>query len=347
VLAWESGFFDCRDFAAALRGDRPLADAAQLCLYGIWSKSREVEPTLAYVRATQATARPIDTVGFDSRVSTETGRRERFPRFVIDFFDRLDPALISESERADLTAMSIGLVPADYYAKPGPRNWNRELPRRLIATLDARRAELEHIYPPHEVDWARQSLVSFLAMDHALPADAEQGNADGYTRDTAMAENLLWWLDGPLKGRKVMVWAHNYHVGMDFPSASAPASRPQGGPTGRFLKRALGDGIYTLGFLTHHGSHYYAGGGFGQESPEAIPAPPAGSLEDLLHGQGKPYLFQDLKSLPEGHWLRQPQTAGAYFYEPQQIVWPRLYDGFFFIDEMKPSTERSQESPSP
>ncbi len=338
VLAWEAGFFDCRDFDAALRGDRPLAEAAALCLYGIWSKSREVEPTLAYVRATRATMRPIATVGFDSRVSTDAGRREGFPRFVTSFFDRLDRGLISSAERADLAAMSSGLLPADYYAKPGVRNWNRELPRRLIATLDARRAELERIYPPHEVGWARQSLVSFLAMDRALPGDANQGNADGYSRDTAMAENLLWWLRGPLAGRKVIVWAHNYHLGMDLSFPAGAGGRAFGGPAGRFLKRELGDGLYTLAFLAHHGSIFYTGSDPAKEPPEVLPTPQPGSLEDLLHGLGRPYLFLDLKSLPAEHWLRQPQTAGAYFYEPQTVDWPRVYDGFFFVDEMRPST---------
>ncbi len=344
VLAWEAGFFDCRDFAAALRGNVATSEAADLCLYRIWARSREVEPTLAYLRATQATPRPIESVGFDSRVSTESGRRERFPAFITSFFDRLDRGLICSAERADLTAMSIGLLPADYYAKPGVRNWNRELPRRLIAALDARRAELERIYPPREVDFARQSLVSFLAMDRALPPDSNAGNADGYSRDTAMAENLMWWLEGPLAGRKVMVWAHNYHVQMDFSHPAAFSSRPLGGPTGRFLERELGPDLYTLGFLTHHGFYFYAGGGLGTDVPEPIPAPPPGSLEDLLHASGKPYAFLDLESLPAGHWLREPQTAGAYFYEPQSLDWPRLYDGFFFIDEMKPSTEIS---PSP
>ena len=55
--------------------------------------------------------------------------RSSFPASIFEFFDRLDPALISKQERADLTAMSVGLVPADYYNKPGERRYNRDLPR--------------------------------------------------------------------------------------------------------------------------------------------------------------------------------------------------------------------------
>jgi len=128
VLAWESGFFDVPVMAAALRSDVPLPDAAARGLYQIWSKSAEVQPVLAYLRATQGTARPLQVVGFDCRVATARSRSELFPAFLFEFFDRLDPVLLSKAERADLTAMSVGLVPADVYEHPGERRYNRELP---------------------------------------------------------------------------------------------------------------------------------------------------------------------------------------------------------------------------
>lgn len=339
ALAWEAGFFDCRDMAAALRGPAPLPEAASLCLYGLWWKSAHVQPTLAYVRAMQATARPIELVGFDCRVSTRSGRNERFPAFVFGFFDRLDPALISAQERADLTAMSAGLVPKEHYEKPGPRNYNRALPKRLISIIDSRRAELLRVASPREIDFARQSLVSLLAMDRALPPDLEKGNPDGYSRDTAMAENLLWWLNGPLRDRKVIVWAHNFHVFTGgFGQSGAHPGLPQAGSTGRFLEEALGDALYTIGFDAHSGVYRYADPA-ADEGPVEIEAPPAGSLEDLLHRLGKPYLFVDFRALPGDHWLRAPLAAGFNFHAPQVREWPRLLDAAFFIDRMEPSAQ--------
>ncbi|HEX5760145.1 MAG TPA: erythromycin esterase family protein [Thermoanaerobaculia bacterium] len=339
ALAWEAGFFDCRDMAAALRGGGPLTDAAALCLYRLWGQSAQVQPTLAYVRATQATARPLELVGIDCRVSTASGRQERFPASIFAFFDRLDPSLISAAERADLAAMSAGLVPKDYFDKPGERNYNRALPRRLIAAIDARREELLRHASPRDVDFVRQSLVSLLAMDRALPPDLEKGNPDGYNRDTAMAENLLWWLDGPLRDRKVIVWAHNFHVFTDaFTPRGAPPPRAHGGSMGRFLRQALGDGLYTIGFDSHHGVYQYADPNAGAEAVE-IAAPPAGSLEDLLHRAGKPYLFVDFRTLPPDHWLREPLSGGFYFHEPVERDWPRLLDAAFFIDRMEPSAK--------
>lgn len=338
VLAWESGLFDVRLMDTALRGDVPLQEAASRGLYQIWSKSVEVQPVFAYLRATQRTAHPLQSVGFDCRIAKDESRSKLFPAFVFEFFDQLDPALISKQERADLTAMSVGLVPKDVYDHPGERIYNRDLPRRLLSVIEARRADLLVRSSPWEIDFVRQSLVSFLSMDRALGGRAGTGyDEDGYSRDTAMAENLLWLLQGPLAGRKVIVWAHNFHVMRDFTSAKAAGTEaakthPAAGAMGLHLARALGRDFYVIGFLTHHGRFGYA-----EEAPEDFPTADPASLEGLLHTVGKPQLFLSLRDLPPDHWLRSPISSGFYFHEPQTTQMPRIYDAVFFIDEMTPS----------
>ena len=336
VLAWEAGFFDMQLVAKSLRAGQPASDAASRGLYKIW-RVKEVATTLDYVRVSQGTDRPIETVGFDCRVSTIEARGEHFPRTVFEFFDRLDPSLISAQERKDLIAMSEGLVPVDYYNKPGLRQFNRGLPKRLVETIDRRRGDLLVHYSAREIDWVRQSLVSLMAMDRALgPGDKQP--ADGYNRDAAMAENLLWWLNGPLKERKVIVWAHNYHVMHDlYGRTASPGVAPvreakltvPGGPMGRFLKDELGADLYTIGFNSFSGF-------LGEENEPPTVTP--GDLETLLHGVGRPLLFLDLSRLAADHWLRAPMTGNFYFHEPYAANWTRVFDGVFFIDSQKPSS---------
>lgn len=335
VLAWEVGIADAPYLDTALRSDVPLPEAGSQALYAIWREAREVMPTLEYVRSSWRTPRPILTVGFDSRISVPKNRSERWPAAVFAFFDRLDPTLISAPERADLTAMAVGLVPADYYAKPGPRVYNRELPKRLVATIDARRADLLVHWSAREIDYIRQTLVSLMAMDRALPDSLLEPGPGGYTRDTAMAENLLWWLNGSLKDRKVIVWAHNYHVMKDFFSVASEEAMlksrgPSAGPMGRFLNEALGREMYTIAALSHHGRTGYAG-----EEARDLPEAPAGSLQALLHETGRPYLFVDLRDLPAEHWLRRERVATFNEYEPMALDWSRLYDGVLFLDEQR------------
>jgi len=338
VLAWESGFFDVPLMDAALRGDGPLQEAASRGLYQIWWQSAEVQPVLAYVRAAQKSSHPILTVGFDCRIAKDESRIKLFPAFIFEFFDRLDPSLISKQERADLTAMSVGLVPKDVYEHPGERIYNRALPPRLIAMIDQRRADFLVRASPREIDFVRQSLVSFQSMDRALGGRAGTGKDEaGYTRDTAMAENLAWLLQGPLAGRKVIVWAHNYHL-MRSLGAPGVADSPEvkehssAGPMGLHLARALGADYYAIGFLAHHGRYGYAG-----EEPVNLPALDATSLEGLLDAAGKTQLFLSLRDLPADHWLRSPISSGFYFHDPQDVEIARIYDAIFFLDEMTPS----------
>ncbi|RPH55859.1 hypothetical protein EHM82_04490, partial [bacterium] len=138
--------------------------------------------------------------------------------------------------------------------------------------------------------------------------------------------------------RKVIVWAHNYHVQRDLATpgaaaAVAKAGRTFAGPTGLHLARALGRDLYVIGFLAHHGRYGYAG-----EEPVEIATAEPGSLEGLFHAVGKPFLLLDLRALPGDHWLRAPLKTSLYFYEPQETDVPRLFDAVFFLDEMKPST---------
>lgn len=341
VLAWEAGIFDVPLMEAALRTDQPLPEAAAKGLYRIWHRSQEAQHVLQYVRDSQRTARPILSVGFDSRVSTNASRAELFPSFIFEFFDRLDPGLISKQERADLTFMSVGLVPQDYYDHPGERKYNRALPQRLIETLDRRRDEFLVRAAPREIDYVRQTLVSLMSMDRALQGwGKEGGNPDGYTRDTAMAENLLWQVNGPLKDRKVIVWAHNYHI--QTHSLYSGPGRPFTGPMGRFLKSALGKDLYTMAFTSHNGQYGYV-----EDATEAVPAAAPDSLEALLHAVGRPYLLLDFQGLPDGHWLRAPVTASFYMYEPMAVDWTRYYDAVFFIDTMRRSTAVEPSPPSP
>ena len=181
--------------------------------------------------------------------------------------------------------------------------------------------------------------MSLLATEHAIQPGGMTLSPDGYRRDQAMAENLLWWLNGPLKDRKVIVWAHNYHVMHDLygrtaspgvaPVREAKLSVP-GGPMGRFLKDELGSDLYTIGFNSFDGSH------LGEED-EPAPITP-GDLETLLHGVRRPFLFLDLSQLTGDHWLRTPITGSFYFHEPHAANWTRVFDGVFFIDSQKPST---------
>lgn len=345
VLAWEAGFFDCRLLDAALRSDMTVHDTACQALYQLWCNCAEIMPIIEYARATQRTPRPLTIAGFDCRVSTPAAREKRFPEFIFSFFDRLDPKLLSPQDRDDFRLMSLRLVPADYYKYPEKRQFNSEVPKRLLNILDQNKDKFLPLVSEREFQYVRQTLVSFFNMGRALFESglrtAESRGKNPYTRDTAMAENLLWLYKTYYPGRKIIVWAHNYHIMEDMPAAGLYPELDETfkeqkniGPHGRFLNRELGDKVYTIGITGYQGTWGYVG-----EKTEPIPLSEPNSLDDLLHQNDRPFCFLDFRALPPTHWLRQPLPARFSFWETQTAYWTMLYDGVLFIDTMTPATQ--------
>ena len=65
---------------------------------------------------------------------------------------------------------------------------------------------------------ARQTAISMLAfIEEILSMDSDFAHST-VTRDQAMAKNLEWLADTLYSGKKIVVWAHNYHAGYTSPS---------------------------------------------------------------------------------------------------------------------------------
>jgi erythromycin esterase len=71
VLAWESGLYDVHLTQAAMRAGDDAVAAAQMGILAIWSAAEEVRPLFEYAKASQATGRPLDMVGFDMQITAE------------------------------------------------------------------------------------------------------------------------------------------------------------------------------------------------------------------------------------------------------------------------------------
>ncbi len=96
-------------------------------------------------------------------------------------------------------------------------------------------------------------------------------------RDSMMARNIFW-LAGQYKGKKMMLWAHNSHLGNVY-SDSAFAFRPMG----EHLRRAYGQRYQNIAMLT--GSGTYRAQKDLQLTPDtghAIMPPIAGSVDAQL-----------------------------------------------------------------
>jgi erythromycin esterase len=87
-----------------------------------------------------------------------------------------------------------------------------------------------------EADWARAAHSARVAIQYERMASNRE------SRDSAMAENARWLLDQLGPQGKIVLWAHNAHVGA------------YDGAMGSLLRQRLGSQLFVMGFDFARGS---------------------------------------------------------------------------------------------
>ena len=76
VLAFESGFYDCRKAWELLReGKTPGREAISQGVFGIWTNTQELQPIFEYLGKEAKGPRPLEVCGFDCQFSASASRR--------------------------------------------------------------------------------------------------------------------------------------------------------------------------------------------------------------------------------------------------------------------------------
>ncbi len=209
--------------------------------------------------------------------------------------------------------------------------------------------KLQQVYnwmDQHQADYtAKSSAEKYrLALHSARLAIQSQeftaSNDNGLIRDRYMAENVAWILDQAGPDAKIVLWAHNGHVGM--------SPDPNFQTMGDHLRQRYGDQMVVFGQLFYQGS-FHAYGTTNLQTFQ-VDAPPADSYESFLHQAGLPRFFLDLRSVKPGgaasDWLLAPhpfrQVGSGY----HPNVWEsgfltaalaRTFDVIIYFQDTSPS----------
>ena len=158
-------------------------------------------------------------------------------------------------------------------------------------------------------------------------------------REEAMAGNAEWIAGSQFPREKIVLWAHNAHVGT--------AGDPK--PMGAFLRERYGRQLYVLGYAFRRGG-LRAKGPRGATAADVAdfdaPPSPEGSGDAVLSAAGLPLFFLDFASIPSttalGRWLAEPhlfhRVGSTWFagdaaanFEPMALR--QRYDGLIFIEQ--------------
>jgi erythromycin esterase len=186
--------------------------------------------------------------------------------------------------------------------------------RDVLKRLEAR---------PSVVDLAIQELRSRIRYVEQLAAENER--IGGRSRDAGMADNLDFLLDTQYPGRKVIVWAHNGHIGRH-----AAGSQFEGFMGSLVGGRRPGE-LYTVGF--------YMGWGIAAQNDRRryeIRRADDDTLEAVLANGGWRLSFVDLSGASAGSWARTRVGSREWGINPSAIVPAEVYDALIYIDAVTP-----------
>jgi erythromycin esterase-like protein len=215
-----------------------------------------------------------------------------------------------------------------------------EMQRRAaeLANLDGRVARDEFFFAEQNARLARNAEAYYRSMF--------RGRISSWNlRDQHMAETLdaliphLRSDNGPNGGR-IVVWAHNSHLG----DARATEMGAQGELNlGQLVRQRYGDDVLSIGFSTYTGT-VTAAHDWDEPAQRRIVRPGLpGSWEELLHETGEgDFLFDIPKSGVLADELRQPrlQRAIGVIYRPEterfshyfEVRLPDQFDALIHLD---------------
>ena len=229
----------------------------------------------------------LDGVKYEDPSGRSFGFENANDRTFVKSAEGFVAGLVSTSPRSGATCLELR---RDEIAPPDPAKTAARA-RELADALEARSASAEHI-PLKDRQWAvRNARVVSQAADMAT-ADYSFDS-----RDLAMADNVDWLLANH-PGERVVLWAHNGHIGRRFRHFY---------PMGRHLHERHERQVLAFAFLTGTGTYTASPAlNTAPTTNNVLSVPPAGSVEDLLSQSQQPLALLDLRtthhSPPE--WLR-------------------------------------------
>ncbi|MFH1833781.1 MAG: erythromycin esterase family protein [bacterium] len=339
VLAFESSMFGMWQVGELLRSGHEPVDALQQGLIGTWSRSPDFEPLARYIGAQARGAHPIDVAGVDARF--EPMDRERLIPGIREVSEALGVGIEGRDVEAGFWSTLCGFMAGRYLDADSlpPRQVQEDvisdlrwLAGRLSDSATVREGESARTLG----FWAESSRSLAGLMVNVWSEVRGEGGVDR-RRDGQMARNLLWLAREQFPGRKIIVWAHNYHV-IRHPFRIDPGLDCDC-LMGQLIWEALGESSFVIAATAFSGESMWRAMSYDwPDLTVATDQDVAFELEELLEATGLEHGVLPLRDLaPGGDWLGTAilsRLPNNYYSVPG--VWPDHADAVLFLRTITP-----------
>ncbi|GHD56591.1 putative hydrolase YbfO [Jeongeupia chitinilytica] len=323
VLLIESGMFDGTALWNYAQAGGKVAELAPDRIFYMYSRTREGRGVLEYVDSQRTGKRPLILTSYDTPHAGLESVNNLLPSLQAFLALRHSPALADPRWNAFVRAAQA--VVADNFNGP-PSDADKQalidLTPSVLAELDDSVAASGRMF--ESPGFWRAQVASIRA------AASEQwqisiGNVPYWAaRDQQAAENVAWLAEKFYTGKKLIVWAHNFHAGKFW-----------GMTLGDFVVQHFGpEQIYSAGFVGYSGQMR----DMDNTTVLDVPPPKAGLIEAEWRVAGLPMAFIDFKQQKKKpDWM---SSIAARPFNYQDVDWPifNAFDGLFYIDQPVPAT---------
>lgn len=323
-LVFESDFFSLQQ-GLSLNGDSLFL---RNNIFPIWTWCNTCSDLLYnYIPSTFNSARPLIVTGMDPQLHGDYAVKnlsENFNRFIDSgFAGDLEVLKIAQDISKDIDSLILFHSPKDTVTCT-----------RIISNIDMLLAN-SNIKSSAPAIWL-QYLRNFRMQARVYLAHLKKNHAEFYIRDMQMAENIDWLLNNTFKGKKIIVWAHNYHISKNSYDRFNPV-------TGRHL--SMGSFLalefnrekemYILGFTSFNGFTDWTNS---DTYDQVLRKPQKNGYENWIPVQW-PYAFTDFKPYNESRngLVEQFHMKGSTYltHASTLMSWSSVFDGVFFVRDMK------------
>ncbi|MHA4810943.1 erythromycin esterase family protein [Flavitalea flava] len=330
VLAFESDFFSLTyGWDLVPKTSSAIDSFIVKNIFGVWTACSACNQLFyKYIPESCQSGNPLILSGFDDQLSMDYSRRY----LILKLDSILKRYNLPLTRQADYSTEILPLLA--YLRNSINTALDSSILRKRAILLPEIKQQLGEKISPDDY-W-------MIVMDNLIQENTQYEYRTDYwkrlnTRDEQMAHNLKWLAEYKYPGKKIIVWAANYHISKyngHYPEDFVNQAKTMGAI---FTTDSIwGANAYILGFTSFKGS----AGRISQKKYD-LPKPNANSFERWVNEQYsyafinfRPY--NDNNRTANDNFYMSGSIKGNALHTHHKAQWNKIFDGVFFIRTMYP-----------